>query len=59
MMTLDKKMCDQAKAYAQKLAQIGRLEHSPREERQGQGENLAMGCSSSKAVAMDEAVKNW
>lgn len=59
LMTLDRQMCDQAKAYAQKLANMGTLMHSKKQERQGQGENLSMGCSTKKAQAMDEAVINW
>lgn len=52
-------MCDQAKAYAQKLAQLGTLRHSSKEQREGQGENLSMGCSTNKAQTMEEAVTNW
>lgn len=58
-MTLDRQMCDQAKAYAVKLAQSGSLKHSSKQERQEQGENLSMGCSSNRAQAMEEAVTNW
>ena len=58
-MTLDRQMCDQAKAYAVKIANEGRLMHSPRKDREGQGENLSMGCSSNRAQAMEEAVTNW
>ncbi|XP_078365354.1 Golgi-associated plant pathogenesis-related protein 1-like [Oculina patagonica] len=59
LMTLDRQMCDQAKAYAQKIAQLGELKHSSKEEREEQGENLSMGCSTNKAQAMEEAVTNW
>ena len=59
LMTLDREMCDQAKAYAVKIAQQGVLMHSSKRERQGQGENLSMGCSSNKAQAIEEAVTNW
>ncbi|KAL9975351.1 hypothetical protein ACROYT_G012504 [Oculina patagonica] len=59
MMTLDRQMCDQAKAYAQKIAKMGGLKHSSRQEREGQGENLSMGCSTNQAQAMEEAVTNW
>ena len=59
LMTLDREMCDQAKAYAVELAQQGTLMHSSKEKRQGQGENLSMGCSSKKAQTMEEAVTNW
>ena len=58
-MTLDRAMCDSAKAYAERLAQMGTLQHSSHQERQGQGENLSMGCSTNKAQTMDEAVTNW
>ena len=58
-MTLDREMCDQAKAYAVELAQQGALMHSSKEKRQGQGENLSMGCSTKKAQAIEEAVTNW
>ena len=59
LMTLNRKMCDEAKAYADKLAQMRTLRHASKEERHGQGENLSMGCSTNKAQAMEEAVKNW
>ena len=59
MMTLDRQMCNEAKSYAQKLARMGTLAHSSKEEREGQGENLSMGCSTNKAQAMEEAVTNW
>lgn len=58
-MTLDREMCDQAKAYASRLAQSGSMMHSSDAERPGQGENLSMGCSSNKAQTMEEAVTNW
>ena len=58
-MTLDRQMCDQAKAYAVTLAKKHNLRHSSKGERGGQGENLSMGCSSNKAQAMEEAVTNW
>ena len=52
-------MCDQAKAYAKKIASMGALMHSQRKERDGQGENLSMGCSTSGPQSMEEAVINW
>ena len=58
-MTLDRTMCDEAKAYAEVIAQKGDLVHSKRKERHGQGENLSMGCSSNMAQAMETAVENW
>jgi len=59
LMTLDRKMCDEAGAFAHKLAEKGTLAHSSQQERLGQGENLSMGCSTNKAQAMEEAVTNW
>ena len=59
LMRLDKEMCNQAKAYAQKIAKMGKLVHSPGKERPGQGENLSMGCSTHKAQAVEEAVASW
>ncbi|KAJ7374888.1 hypothetical protein OS493_005241 [Desmophyllum pertusum] len=52
-------MCDEAKAYAAKLAAMGTLEHSSKEERHGQGENLSYGCSTNSAQSIEEAVTNW
>ena len=52
-------MCDEAKQYAQTLLNRGHLVHSPSSERSGQGENLAMGCSTSAAQPIEEAVTNW
>jgi len=54
-MTLNKQMCEEAKAYAEQLAQMGTLTHSS----SGDGENLSMGCSTNKAQTMEEAVTNW
>ena len=58
-MKLNRQMCDQAKAYAERLAAMGKLKHSDKSERQGQGENLSMGCSTSGPQSMEEAVTNW
>ena len=58
-MKLDRQMCDEAKAYAEKIAQEGQMKHSTSEERNGQGENLSMGCSTDMAQAMETAVENW
>ena len=58
-MILNRQMCDQAKAYAKKIAAMGGLMHSNKKERDGQGENLSMGCSTNLAQSMEEAVKNW
>ncbi|MEP7316233.1 MAG: CAP domain-containing protein [Sphingomicrobium sp.] len=39
----DPQLAAQATAYASELARIGRLQHSPKARRPGQGENLWMG----------------
>ena len=55
-LTLDRQMCDEAKEYAEQLAQsrTGQLTHSSTEV----GENLSMGCSMS-GQTIEEAVTNW
>ena len=58
-MKLNREMCDQAKAYAERLAAKGTLQHSDKSERKGQGENLSMGCSTRGPQSMEEAVTNW
>lgn len=58
-MKLDREMCDEAKKYAEKIAQMGHMQHSSSTERNGQGENLSMGCSTNMAQAMETAVENW
>ena len=58
-MKLGREMCDKAKEYAKEIAQRGFLAHSPDKEREGQGENLSMGCSSNLPQAMETAVENW
>ena len=58
-MKLDNQMSKEAEEYAKKLADMGTLQHSSRDGRKGAGENLAMGCSSNKAMTVEEAVKNW
>lgn len=55
-MRLHRQLCDEAKAYAKKLANWKRLVHAPLNN---QGENLSYGCSSSKAQTIEEAVTNW
>ena len=57
-MKLDSTMSQQAKAYAQRLAGIGRLQHSSKSERPGQGENLAMRCGPGEFSAQ-KAVEMW
>ena len=58
-MTLDKKMCDEAKAYARKLANLRTMIHSS--DLKDQGENLSYGCCTGcdKARTVEEAVKGW
>ena len=58
-MTLDREMCDQAKAYAGVLAAQGTLRHSSKEERKGQGENLYYSCSSQDPGTTEDAVEAW
>ena len=57
-MRLDSSLSQQAMRYAQRLAGIGRLQHSSRSERPGQGENLAMRCGSGEFSAQ-KAVEMW
>ena len=56
-MKLDEKMSKEAEEYAQKLANMGTLQHAQTDY----GENLAMKCSSQKGDEMtaEEATKNW
>ena len=58
-MTLDRKMCDEAKAYARKLANLRMMTHSS--DAEDQGENLSSGCcwGCDKAQTVEEAVKSW
>ena len=58
-MTLDRQMCDEAKQYAQTLADMGSLVHSLGRDRGGQGENLALGCSKDAPQTIEQAVTNW
>lgn len=60
-MTLDRDLSNQAKAYAQKIANMGQLIHSSREERgQSVGENLAYSCASNGTPLTGEsATKMW
>lgn len=45
-MVLDQGLSNQAKAYAQKIANMGQLMHSSQPERDDATENLAYACSS-------------
>jgi hypothetical protein len=47
----------QAAGWANRLAELGRLEHSPRDEREGEGENLWMGTTG--GFTPDEMVGSW
>ncbi|KAK3735193.1 hypothetical protein QZH41_017944, partial [Actinostola sp. cb2023] len=60
-MTLNNELNQQAKAYAQKIADLGALQHSSSNERgQDVGENLAMGCSTfGDPLSAKQAVTNW
>ena len=63
-LTLDRKMCDDAKAFAEKLAKTGQrpLNESERMAA-GQGENVRIVCnsnySSSPILTMEQAVIQW
>ena len=55
-LTLDVEMSKEAEAYAKEIAKKGTLEHSKTED----GENLAMGCTSSGTkMSAEEATRNW
>ena len=60
-MSLSRDLSNQAKAYAQKIANLGQLMHSSREERgRSVGENLAYACSSNGTPLTGEsATKMW
>ena len=50
----------QAKALATQLAAEANLRHSDKRTRQDQGENLAMGCTSSgPGISAKDAAKEW
>lgn len=57
-MRLDSSVTRQARAYAQRLARMGSLQHSSSSERPGQGENLAMACGSG-GLSAQRAVAMW
>ena len=60
-MTLDRDLSNQAKAYPQKIANMGQLLHSSQAERgQVVGENLAYACASNGTALTGESVtKMW
>ena len=56
-MTLDDELNTAAEEYARTLFDLGRLKHAKVE---GQGENLAMGCSTgAEGRTVQDAVKSW
>lgn len=59
-MTLDDSMNVAAEEYARTLFTLGKLKHSNRTTRPGQGENLASGCSTAaEGRTVQDAVKAW
>ena len=60
-MTLNKAMCEQAAAYAAKLASQRRLWHSSSVERNGNGENQSKRCLPEGWTerSAKEAVTSW
>ena len=59
-MTLDDSMNDAAEEYARTLFELGYLKHSDKEDRPGQGENLASGCSTAaEGRTVQDAIKGW
>lgn len=59
-MILDQGLSNQAKAYAQKIANMGQLMHLSQPERDDARENLAYACSSNGVPLTGEAAtKMW
>ena len=60
-MKLNDEMSRKAAQYAKRLADRGAFEHSDPKERDDDGENLAMGCSSQEGEGMTaaQATRNW
>lgn len=59
-MVLDQGLSNQAKAYAQKIANMGQLMHSSQAERDDASKNLAHACSSNGVPLTGEAAtKMW
>ena len=59
---LNDKMTKEAEEYAKKLVELNKLEHSKPEDRDNQGENLAMKCSEKEGeevMTAQEATRNW
>lgn len=57
LLSWDRNLAAGAAAYGPQLASRGRLAHSPRESRPGQGENLWMGTRG--AYSLEEMVGSW
>ena len=53
----DETLAAQARGYAGELARLGRLQHSPRSQRRGQGENLWLG--SRRAYVPEAMIASW
>lgn len=59
-MKLNDEMSAAAAAYAKKIADSGSMDHSTSAERNGDGENLAMSCSSGdEEFNVATHVRNW
>ena len=56
-LVLDEELNKQALAYAEELARTGRFEHSDRDTREGQGENLWAGTA--MAFSFEDMVSAW
>ena len=52
-------MSGAAKQYAQRLLELGIMQHSSASERNGQGENLFMACGMPNPPSPDGAVDSW
>ncbi|XP_048577144.1 probable pathogenesis-related protein CaO19.6200 isoform X2 [Nematostella vectensis] len=59
-MILDEALSAEAQKFAKELAHLETLKHSDRPSRPGEGENLAMGCSTEGTImSAAAAVKKW
>ncbi|XP_022787209.1 Golgi-associated plant pathogenesis-related protein 1-like [Stylophora pistillata] len=65
-MTLNNEMSEGADQYAHRLFQMFGvnmgLKHSPKDSRRGQGENLAVGCTTARVAegrSVEDAIKSW
>ena len=60
LLVLNNEMSKSATAYAEMLAQGGKLKYSAKDTRNGQGENIAMSCnegSSNKVAEIEDMIK--